>query len=453
VSYISCSDSSAIIFANTLIPATDLILNGNGTACFNLEVGIDVTLPACDTMLTVNISTTQESECDRTLHFSYTLNADRYCPTFDPTPNLVAQNCCDPLIKEVIPKGTLQVGDFYADSEGNCWEILQKTGDAPDYTRIVSATYNSCSACITANPCPQNIVFESCCEQAPETFTGSLPGINVGDVFVDTYGFCWSATSLTVSPVSGIVYVDTNYGNVDCLNCLTGNPCPNVFELQPCCKFLGGPFFVTAASLGYTPVVGEVFVDTWGNCWTVSKDQATGQNVTAPWIVHDTSYTSCELCLASNPCQDDTIIYATVRNCCSGDVEVVAVPMVYLTGLETTISFSQPGTPNVYECWEVLGWELVDTPTITFYALGGFYIDCVRCLIANPCPDFYEAIDCCGTLPNEVVLSNGPTGSVFVDTLGRCWTVGLAVAGPATITSSGNYLDCTECINVNPCSA
>ena len=102
---------------------------------------------------------------------TFTLNTERNCAEVDTTPNMELQLCCDPAVVEVVFNTALTVGDFFVDNEGNCWEAQAKTAAAVTSTRTVTTTYISCSACVTANPCPANLLVQSCCEGGPETLT------------------------------------------------------------------------------------------------------------------------------------------------------------------------------------------------------------------------------------------------------------------------------------------
>ena len=88
------------------------------------------------------------------------------------------------------------------------------------------------------NPCPENLIVEACCGQPGQVFTGALPGVVVGDTFVDTYGFCWQVIGTTPSPISYIIYVDTVYTETDCADatCTDDNVCPEVVSIESCCE-------------------------------------------------------------------------------------------------------------------------------------------------------------------------------------------------------------------------
>ena len=438
----------------TLLPAQK-ILEDNNINCFNLEQVSRTTYDGCETFFIVGFSIEKPDLCEFDVSFSYTLNVERYCPTFDPTPNLIAKNCCEEVITEIIPKKTLNVGNFYSDPEGNCWEIIAETALAPNYVRDVENTYLSCEDCITSNVCPSNLIFEACCYDGdPETFTGSLPGINLGDTFVDTNGFCWTATTETSAPITGIVYVDTVYSEEDCEFCSDINPCPVVWTIESCCKTLRGiKLNVTDASVGFSLSLDDVFVDTFGLCWTVIDDSEQTTDIST-FIIFDTLIGNgnlCELCITSNPCPDpdeDTYFY-TVRNCCTGETEVVELSVIFIIAVATnsTVAFPQSTSPNVYECWELFSVSTSGIPTIIAVDAGKLSGSCTQCLVEGiqGCPEVFEVEDCCGILPNAIVLlpSNIDSFGAIQDTSGNCWTIlNPSVLIPTIIFQ--NWIECED---------
>ena len=121
-----------------------------------------------------------------------------------PSFNLLIQNCCDEAIQEVITfdtPGLPPIGSF-VDDEGNCWSLLGTTTDPVNSVRIVSDPYGSCVTCLADNPCPDNLVVDSCCTTFDTIFSGSLPGVGVGDSFSDTFGFCWTVTGTTSATIN-----------------------------------------------------------------------------------------------------------------------------------------------------------------------------------------------------------------------------------------------------------
>lgn len=437
----------------TLLPAQK-ILEDDNVNCFNLEQVSTTTYDGCETFFIVGFSIEKPDTCEFDVSFSYTLSVERYCPTFNPTPNLIAKNCCEEVITEIIPKGTLNVGNFYSDPEGNCWEIIAETALAPNYVRDVENTYLSCEDCITSNVCPSNLIFTACCYSGnPETFTGSLPGINLGDTFVDTNGFCWTATTETSAPITGIVYVDTVYSEEDCTFCSDINPCPVVWKLRSCCKTLEIELYVTDASVGFSLSLNDVFVDTFGLCWTV-KDNSVQTTDISTFIIFDSLIGNgnlCELCITSNPCPDpreDTYFY-TVRNCCTGETEVVELSVIFIIAVATngTVSFPQSTSPNVFECWELFSVSTSGIPTIIAAdeaKLSGSCTECINDAIRD-CPKVFEVEDCCGILPNAIVLlpfNSGLSGAIQ-DTSGNCWTIlNPSVLIPTIIFQ--NWIECED---------
>lgn len=429
VSVLTCNNLPSPL-VTTLLPAQK-ILEDDTINCFNLEQVSKTTYDGCETFFIVGFSIEKPDICEFDVSFSYTLSVERYCPTFNPTPNLIAKNCCEEVITEIIPKGTLNVGNFYSDPEGNCWEIIAETALAPNYVRDVENTYLSCEDCITSNACPSNLIFEACCYDGdPETFTGSLPGINLGDTFVDTNGFCWTATEETSAPITGIVYVDTVYSEEDCTFCSDINPCPVVWTLRSCCDF--GEFYVTDASVGFSLSLDDVFVDTFGLCWTVIDNSEQTTDIST-FIIFDSLIGNgdlCETCITSNPCPDpreDTYFY-TVRNCCTGETEVVELSVIFIIAVATngTAIFPQSTSPNVYECWELFSVSTSGIPTIIAAAQVKFGRSCNDCVIdIQGCPEVFEVEDCCGILPNAIVLLpfNTTPFSAIQDTSGNCWTI------------------------------
>jgi hypothetical protein len=449
VAVLTCNNLPSSL-VTTLLPAQK-ILEDDNINCFNLEKVSRTTYDGCETFFIVGFSIEKPDLCEFDVSFSYTLNVERYCPTFNPTPNLIAKNCCEEVITEIIPKGTLNVGNFYSDPEGNCWEIIAETALAPNYVRDVENTYLSCEDCITSNACPSNLIFEACCYDGdPETFTGSLPGINLGDTFVDTNGFCWTATTETSAPITGIVYVDTVYSEEDCTFCSDINPCPVVWTLQSCCDFRD--VYVTDASVGFSLSLNDVFVDTFGLCWTVTDNSEQTTNIST-FIIFDSLIGNgelCETCITSNPCPDpreDTYFY-TVRNCCTGETEVVELSVIFIIAVATngTVAFAQSTSPNVLECWELFSVSTSGIPTIIAADEGKLSGNCTQCLIdIQGCPEVFEVEDCCGILPNAIVLlpSNSALSGAIQDTSGNCWTIlNPSVLIPTIIFQ--NWIECED---------
>ena len=242
---------------------------------------------------------------------------------------------------------------------------------------------------------------------------------------------------------------------------LDNNPCPEIWGLKPCCDGIDADFKVTNASVGYTLAFGTTFVDTNGLCWFVGGI-AGGTNITTS-IVFDSNVPSggCETCTSSNPCPEkfDTYFF-TVRNCCTGDSEVVELSWYYISLVPKggTVSFAKSTTPNVTECWELFSWSSTGPATITVASgssINSFDTcdNCINNLEGSECPSLREIVDCCEAQPNKVALL--PDGiSFFVDTLGNCWRALGASTGTPTIVYGGtSYGSCGFCIADYPCPA
>ena len=88
---------------------------------------------------------------------------------------------------------------------------------------------------------------------------------------------------------------------------------------------------------------------------------------------------------------------------------------------------------------------------------SGSYDSCKRCLGDHPCAfDLFEVSDCCGTLPNQIVIAPGflSSGAVIVDTLDRCWEIVSTVVGTPSIVWAFDFPDgCLKCIDQYGCGA
>jgi hypothetical protein len=87
----------------------------------------------------------------------------------------------------------------------------------------------------------------------------------------------------------------------------------------------------------------------------------------------------------------------------------------------------------------------------------GSYSSCKECLGDHPCKfELFEVTDCCGTLPNQIVIAPAilSSGSVIVDTLDRCWQIVSPVVGTPSIVWAFDYGgNCEECKNTYGCGA
>ena len=453
------SDGSSFSVLPLIIPQSFAYEhNGNtwGTLCFEISYVLNQTFKACDTTLYVgfgwDMKTTDDSVPIANTTFSVTTERD--CAYVDTTPNILLKLCCEEIITEVVYNTSLTVGDFFVDDEGNCWEAMTKTGDLVTGLRNVTVNYNSCSACIAANPCPQNLEITSCCGGVDQTFTGSLPGINVGDNFVDTLGFCWSAGGETSTPITGTVTVGTNYGMGGCESCLEINPCPVVYVLRPCCDSFRFELYVTALSLGYTPTNNEVIVDTFGTCWLCEEYVAEQLPfINGAFIHYSATYGisdfACKECTIDHPCGQ--ILYYTVENCCTLQSEVFEWSGP-LFGPGQVVSFSITGSYIGDQCWKIFSWNSVGIPTITIDPFSEpivYGFECISCIKKVGCPIYYEVADCCGVNSNEVMLLlSAPITASFSDTNGNCWYIVGETVGPDTVIWDGNvWGDCVACNN------
>jgi hypothetical protein len=421
--------------------------NQNGYLCFLIEHTVTQTFLAGETVFYAVFGCNNESETNVRPCVSFSLGTVRNCGEVDLTPNMELQLCCDSSIVDIVYDTTLTVGDYFVDNEGNCWEAQAKTGAQVTSVRTVTTKYTSCEECISFNECPDNIIVESCCFMGAETFTASLPGVSVGDIFVDTYGFCWTAVDETSGPITGMVIVDTNYGPTVCEDCLVINTCPEIIELLPCCKYIGEtPILTTTALFGYEPGDGELVVDTFGNCYTVNLGD-TG-SISAPFIQFGTSYgVSMEKCM---PCIDDNAcgqpLYYNVINCCTGDTEVIVIDT--LIAPETVITITTTTSLLFPQCWKVVSFSNTGTATIVLDTFIDFASDCNECVKRNGCITYYEVEDCCGIVPNGVMLllDNSDLTLIYRDDAGTCWSIVGPTVGPATVVWNGNNREsCSEC--------
>ena len=303
-----------------------------------------------------------------------------------PSFNLLIQNCCNPLIQEVITfstPGLPPIGAF-VDDEGNCWTLVGTTTDPVDSVRIVSDPYGSCVTCLAGNPCPTNLVVDSCCTIFDTIFSGSLPGVGVGDSFSDTFGFCWTVTGTTSDPINGVISVDTLYPAEDCDNCKlsTGN-CPEIYAITSCCKdlcnFAYFDLYTTLEQLGGgTP--GETFVDQFGFCWTISLLPVPVENftlLTGSFIQYVASAGPCGI--QDTPCYDacDNLVMYTIQNCLTLETEVVQWAFGLPVDYSFLISFTTFLSPR---CYKIISWDNTSLPTKIIDAVEDCFINCNVCL-------------------------------------------------------------------------
>jgi hypothetical protein len=398
--YINCSDFDITpeVFAYTFIPVETFDFNTQGIACFSTEKILSSNFDKHNTRLVIGYNI--YAECAEEgctppamvpapiVSISHTLDIERPCAAS--ITNFIIRNCCDPVITELVNMPELVVGNFHVDDEGNCWEVMEASNDVTNFTRNFVNNYDSCQKCQDENGCPDNLVIGSCCVEGFELVSGSLPGLVVGDTFVDNNGLCWNVNSDTAAPISeeSITVVSITTG--DCAGCIGTNPCPTFWNIQACCKTPLSEIIATTVVLNS----GDTFVDTDGICWTVNSEAFSLP--TNYDIVVDTVYTggvnNCEDCQTANPCPEE--YFVTVRACCDTDrVEVIAVPaefMVFFEGLVFSDEYKI--------CWEVMSYSTtgVGTYLLTNFNVGS-YKDCFMCIndvAAQACSTLWQVRDC-----------------------------------------------------------
>jgi len=485
VSYVSCQDfTNAVddkVNVFTLIPAQlfPRIAETKFNVCFSLET-TDVTLPA-GTLLFVGVNCPTFYNPPADCNFSYTLDITKSCAPIPVITNVRIQNCCEQAVFEVISLGTqnLPASGTFSDTEGNCWTIIETTSDPVDTVRFVADPYQDCDACLIANPCPSNLTVVSCCSGQPESFTGSLPGINVGDTFIDTYGFCWNVTEETSGPITGLVIVDSI--TTDCPTCIAApGACPDIYQIMSCCQATaslasldsndgpmvagagakkGNSLFTTLDLIGSGAAPGDTFMDQYGYCWTILLDPAPAffeATVNAAFIQAVINYGSnaCQTCLTNSNNCNVPVIYK-VQNCCSGVIEYVEAPFGF--SVDDAMSISTTVTPSISECYKIIEWDNTTTPTITIDSFNGLAPSCFSC---GSCPNFYIAKSCDGLTVDKVFYGEcrifpsqpGQTQNyqTFYGDDNICYYSECEVtSGPATVTVLQQTKNCEQCLNLD----
>lgn len=299
-----------------------------------------------------------------------------------PSINLLIENCCDPLIQEVISFDTPYLPPIgaFVDSEGNCWTLIGTTTDPVNSIRKVGGDYGSCEMCLIDNPCPENLVVQSCCAVFETIFSGSLPGVGVGDTFSDNFGFCWAITEITAAPINGVVSVSTAYSIEDCTTCLIDNECPDIYFIRSCCKNIcitqiPITLYTTLEQLGGgTP--GETFVDQFGFCWTIGLlPEETFTLLTGSFIQYARSSVNCGVCVEeNNDCE--TLINYTIQNCLTLETEVVQDTFGFPVNYSILVSFTTNLTPR---CYKIISWDNTSLPTKIIDRIYDCFINCENC--------------------------------------------------------------------------
>jgi hypothetical protein len=463
VNYFNCNNKDSKADAFTFIPLESFVLTGPGV-CFEKSVTLGSNYDAHETRFLVGfnviITCPAEEECvdpvtpsPNLTTVSYTFDIQRPCAANNTS--FIIKNCCEPIITELVNIPGLQVGSFHVDDEGNCWEVIEESQDVTNFTRNFVNNYTSCVECQNANPCPNNLVISSCCVQGQEFVTGSLPGLEVGDTFVDNHGLCWGVENETGGPISEeSIVVDTIIPG-GCEDCTLANPCPSFWAVKSCCT---GVREIIATTVVLN--LEDTFVDTNGLCWSV--DESVQQLPTNYGIVVDTVYTgaiepetNCDLCIAVNPCP--TEYFLTIKSCAdSNRIEVTQVPSQYMLFSEGTIFNDYWGV-----CWEVMSYDTTGVETYPIFdwnTYGGtsFYKDCENCISKTRIFGVYQVQECeSGNI--EVVLSLGGAsiGSVSYDKISlKCFTVlgyGYPPFSELTVVAfSGEFVDCPTCLEFVP---
>jgi hypothetical protein len=428
VYYFNCASGDPKLF--TFIPVTTTEFDPvSGTACFATDITLGSNFDIHDTRIVIGYNTYVVGDAvtpgtPTILTVSHTLDIERPCQV---TPsNFIIKNCCEGSITELVNIPGLVVGNFHVDNEGNCWEVMEVSNDVTNFTRTFTDIYTTCLECQDANPCPLNLQISSCCVQGTEFVTGSLPGLVVGDTFVDNYGLCWNVIGETGAPISEeSITVDTIIMG-DCDACTTANPCPNFYRVKSCCTSISGTIAVPDVLN-----TGDSFVDTTGICWQVSGLSSSLPTIYGIEVVTVYPYpgdgvepTACDLCKTANPCPTEYFI--TIKNCCDYDrVEVAQVPAAFMIFNEGTIFQDVWGI-----CWEVISFNTtgVETYIIADWTTNpnlGTFNDCQSCRSkkGSPC-GLYEVREC-GSETTIIASLN------FTPTIGLFYSLGMA---PTTTT-------------------
>jgi hypothetical protein len=419
VYYFNCSASGEKLQLFTFIPVTLTDFDEFGTACFNAEVTLGSSFDFHETRIVIGYNTYATGDAvtpssPTILTVSHTLDIERPCQAAPS--NFIIKNCCEGSITELVNIPGLVVGNFHVDDEGNCWEVMEQSNDVTNFTRTFVDNYATCLECQDANPCPLNLKINSCCVNGAEFVTGSLPGLVVGDTFVDNHGLCWTVSDETSAPISEeSITVDTIIMG-SCDTCTTANPCPNFYGVESCCARITGVIAVPTLLNE-----GDAFVDTNGICWRVTKIDVNelptiyGIEVDTvyPYQGEDVEPTSCDLCIAANPCPTEYFI--TIKSCCDNDrVEVAQVPADFMSFTEGSIFKDIWGV-----CWEVISFNTTGVETYiiadwnTNPALSNFP-DCKSCLKlkGTPC-GLYEVKECGSETTTNVLLLSPLTSGLF----------------------------------------
>jgi hypothetical protein len=284
----------------------------------------------------------------------------------------------------VIVNNGVAVGSSFSDTDGYCWTVFEETALSVTGIRTKATDYVDCTACTTANPCPENYGVKSCCGIGNQVFVPVMPGVSVGDTFVDTYGLCWSVEETSSLPITNVVFADTVYTGTSCGSgvCTGDNPCPIFYTIVTCCEFrnqepLGG--YTTSEVIGPGYLVNDVFVDQFGVCWKIKAELENPVFPTLAFITPTTNYIDCETCLTTNPCPES--IFYTLQNCCTEEIEIWESGNAYNVG--DTLGGSD-GINNY--CYKILSFDFVGPATLVGFSPSSNYSTCEQCRdFTNPC--------------------------------------------------------------------
>jgi hypothetical protein len=450
VSHFSCADvnfaNSSDVSTYTVIPVATYPIDTNiNVVCFSEEVVLTEILPGCSTLFVVGFNFTDANEegSNKKCRISYTLSATQACIAGGN--NLLIRNCCDPAYTEVIIDNGTAVGASFVDNELNCWTVVSLTTNNVTGIRTKVTGYTSCETCLSANPCPENLVVDSCCAAASQFFSGALPGVNVGDTFVDTNGYCWSVTGTTPLPITNVVTVGTSYPATDCNDetCITSNACPTPVMLESCCK-LGDGFTTLEALQAVLPSLDlyDTFVDTFGFCWKIFPTDPAFPNLSFITPVTDYNDSKCSEpggCLESNPCPET--LYYTVQNCCTEEIETVLIDSGYNVGRVLTIVHTTGAG-----CYRIISWSDTGTTTLTIVDIPATAKDCEEC-IQQVFKGYCQGVSqCCNEYQNVGEDNATMTGYKCDGT----WIVDYSMAPSETICMAFVY-STTGDINFNGC--
>lgn len=386
VSYFKCSDitsdtitsiSPTTLISPTIVYLTHSTASDQGGACFESEVILGQDFLACDTYFIIGISGGNPTNSNTTEYVTFSLSATKYCSSTPQPPvyNLRIRSCCDLSYVEVIADNGTPIGGSFLDGEGNCFSVIALTTDPITGSRTVNASYLDCDACLIDNPCPSNLQIEPCCFPGSFIFTSALPGVNIGDSFVDTDGNCWKAVLTTSSPTTGTVYVDTLYPSDDCSACVSANECPTYVLLESCCNLGSG--YTSLQDLGGGAYYPCTFVDQFGFCWTIPYIVPGGTPIIPNLgFLNCISVTAPNLDCSSCTCPSSDIYY-TLKNCCDGSLEVALLSPSYGVGRVLAIIAQEKAG-----CFEIISWSTTGTSTLTSLTVNAVYNpgDCQNCL-------------------------------------------------------------------------